>query len=75
MINIKGKIRLEVLYLYKVIIAFDDDYADVGILELCGLDVAMGNAIEKVKNRAGIIIGSNDEDRIAVFVENMDGIT
>ena len=56
------------------IIAFGDDYADIGMLELCGLGVAMGNAIEKVKNRADIIIGTNDEDGIADFLENMDGI-
>ena len=28
------------------IIAFGDDYADIGMLELCGTGVAMGNAIE-----------------------------
>ncbi|SEW46325.1 Cof-type HAD-IIB family hydrolase [[Clostridium] fimetarium] len=56
------------------IIAFGDDYADIGMLELCGLGVAMGNAIEKVKNRADIVIGTNDEDGIADFLENMDGI-
>ena len=44
------------------------------MLELCGLGVAMGNAIEKVKNRADIVIGTNDEDGIADFLENMDGI-
>ena len=52
------------------IIAFGDDFADIGMLELCGLGVAMGNAIEEIKEKADIIIGSNDEDGIAVFLEN-----
>ena len=54
----------------KSIIAFGDDFADIGMLELCGLGVAMGNAIEEIKEKADIVIGSNDEDGIAVFLEN-----
>lgn len=54
----------------EAIIAFGDDYADIGMLELCGLGVAMGNAIEEVKERADFVIGSNDEDGIAVFLGN-----
>ena len=52
------------------IIAFGDDYADIGMLELCGTGVAMGNAIDEVKERADIVIGSNDDDGIADFIEN-----
>ena len=33
----------------RAIIAFGDDYADIGMLELCGTGVAMGNAIDEVK--------------------------
>lgn len=51
------------------IIAFGDDFADIGMLELCGLGVAMGNAIDEVKDRADIVIGSNDEEGIAYFIE------
>ena len=51
------------------IIAFGDDYADIGMLELCGTGVAMGNAIDEVKESADIVIGSNDEDGIADFIE------
>ncbi len=51
------------------IIAFGDDYADIGMLELCGIGVAMGNAIDEVKDKADIVIGSNDEDGIADFIE------
>lgn len=52
------------------IIAFGDDYADIGMLELCGTGVAMGNAIDEAKERADIVIGSNDEEGIADFIEN-----
>ena len=31
------------------IAAFGDDYADIGMLELCGKGIAMGNAIDAVK--------------------------
>ena len=41
------------------------------MLELCGTGVAMGNAIDEVKERADIVIGSNDEEGIVerVFAE------
>lgn len=29
----------------------------------------MGNAVDEVKSRADLVIGSNDEDGIAVFIE------
>ena len=50
---------------------FDKEKADklAERLELCGLGVAMGNAIDEVKNRADIVIGSNDEEGIASFME------
>ena len=32
--------------------------------------LAMGNAIDTVKEAADVVIGSNDEDGIAVFLEN-----
>lgn len=51
------------------IMAFGDDYADIGMLTLCGWGIAMGNAIDSVKETADIIIGSNDEDGIAIYLE------
>lgn len=50
------------------IIAFGDDYADIGMLELCGKGIAMGNAINEVKEKADLIIGSSDEDGIAKYL-------
>ena len=52
------------------VIAFGDDYADIDMLKLSGIGIAMGNAIKEVKEAADIIIGSNDEDGIAVYLEN-----
>ncbi|MBR1597659.1 MAG: Cof-type HAD-IIB family hydrolase [Lachnospiraceae bacterium] len=60
------------------IMAFGDDYADMGMLSLCGKGVAMGNAIDEVKEVADVVIGCNEEDGIAeflssYFVEDIDG--
>lgn len=52
------------------IIAFGDDFADIGMLKLCGIGVAMGNAIEEVKEIADCIIGDNDHDGIAIYLQN-----
>ena len=51
------------------IIAFGDDLVDIGMLQLCGMGVAMGNALEEVKQAADVVIGGNDEDGIAEFLE------
>jgi len=51
------------------IAAFGDDTPDIGMLRLCGLGVAMGNAIPAVKAAADVVIGTNDEDGIAEWLE------
>ena len=51
------------------IVAFGDDAPDIGMLRLCGLGVAMGNAIPAVKVAADVVIGTNDEDGIAEWLE------
>lgn len=53
------------------ITAFGDDLADTGMLKLCGTGVAMGNSVGEVKEKADIVIGSNDEDGIAEYLENI----
>lgn len=50
------------------ITAFGDDYADIGMLKLCGKGIAMGNAISEVKEIADLVIGGNDEDGIAKYL-------
>ena len=49
--------------------AFGDDVPDIGMLTICGTGVAMENAVEAVKEAADIVIGSNDEDGIAEYLE------
>lgn len=53
------------------IIAFGDDYADIGMLQLCGKGIAMGNAIDEVKENADFVIGSNDEDGVAEYLRDI----
>lgn len=50
------------------IMAFGDDYADIGMLKLCGKGIAMGNAINEVREKADLVIGSNNEDGIAEYL-------
>ncbi len=52
------------------IVAFGDDFADIGMLKLCGKGIAMGNAIEEVKTIAEQIIGDNDKDGIAYYLRD-----
>lgn len=40
------------------------------MLRLCGLGVAMGNAVPAVKAAADVVIVTNDEDGIAEWLES-----
>ena len=51
------------------VIAFGDEENDLPMFDAAGFSAAPANAREKVKERAGIIIGSNAEDGVAVFLE------
>ena len=51
------------------IVAFGDDLVDIGMLQLCGKGIAMGNALQEVKNIADIVIGTNDEEATAEWLE------
>ena len=53
------------------VIAFGDDYADIGMLQISGIGVAMGNAIDDVKKISDIVIGSNDENGIALYLNHL----
>ena len=48
--------------------AFGDDFVDVEMLDICGVGVAMGNAVDEVKRHADFVIGSNDTDAIADYL-------
>jgi hydroxymethylpyrimidine pyrophosphatase-like HAD family hydrolase len=53
------------------LIAFGDSYNDIDMLRLAGKGVAMGNAEEKVKQAADYVTLTNEEDGVAVFLEEM----
>ena len=50
-------------------IAIGDATLDLPMIEYAGLGVAMGNADEFTKSRADIICPTNDEDGVAVIIE------
>ncbi|MGZ3608793.1 MAG: Cof-type HAD-IIB family hydrolase [Ktedonobacteraceae bacterium] len=53
------------------IVAFGDNHNDIGMLQLAGLGVAMGNAHNEVKIAADYVTLSNAEDGVAVAIEDM----
>lgn len=53
------------------IAAFGDNHNDIGMLQLAGLGVAMGNAPEEVKMIADYVTLSNAEDGVAVVIEDL----
>lgn len=55
------------------VVVFGDEYNDVGMFELCGHPVAMGNATDEVKACAKTITGTNDQDGVAEILERLLG--
>lgn len=51
-------------------VAFGDQELDLPMIEAAGLGIAMGNAIEQVKERANIVTKSNNEAGIAYAIEH-----
>lgn len=51
------------------IIAFGDEDNDLEMIEYAGTGVAMGNAIDELKNIANEVTITNEEDGIATFLE------
>jgi Cof subfamily protein (haloacid dehalogenase superfamily) len=47
------------------IITIGDSENDVSMIEYAGLGIAMGNAPDQVKRKAGYVTGTNDEDGVA----------
>lgn len=54
--------------------AFGDDVNDVEMVQEAGLGVAMDNAVDEVKDVADRITASNDQDGVALVVEELLGI-
>ena len=50
------------------VVAFGDNYNDLSMLEAAGTGVAMGIAVDEVKARANVVIGENESNSIADFI-------
>ncbi|MEE0859257.1 MAG: Cof-type HAD-IIB family hydrolase [Acutalibacteraceae bacterium] len=53
----------------KQCIACGDAYNDITMIQYAGLGVAMGNAVDEVKEAADVITATNDNDGVAKIVE------
>ena len=49
--------------------AFGDDLNDIGMLQICGTGVAVSNAVKEAADAADFITSSNDEDGVALWLE------
>jgi Cof subfamily protein (haloacid dehalogenase superfamily) len=56
---------------WQEVIAFGDEHNDQGMLLWAGLGVAVGNAKSEAKEVADFITSSNDEDGVAVVLEQV----
>lgn len=54
----------------KETVAFGDQELDIPMIETAGISVAMGNAIEELKQKADYITKSNNESGIAYAIEH-----
>lgn len=52
-------------------VAFGDAQNDEHMLEVAGLGVAMGNAIEDLKEKSNLVTKTNDEDGVAIVIEDI----
>ena len=50
---------------------FGDDHDDMEPIRRCGCGVAVSNALDCVREAADYIVGSNDEDGVAVFLASL----
>lgn len=53
------------------VMAFGDDWNDIELFSACGFPIAMGNAIQELKEMAYYTTKSNDEDGIAYVLEQL----
>ena len=53
------------------VMAFGDDLPDLDMLQACGISVAMANAIPEIKSAAQYETASNDDDGVAIVLEQL----
>lgn len=51
------------------IVVFGDNLNDLSMMDIADVSVAVGNALPEVKERADLVIGRNEEDAVARFIE------
>jgi Cof subfamily protein (haloacid dehalogenase superfamily) len=56
------------------VIAFGDEDNDFEMIEFAGHGIAMGNAIDELKSLANEVTLSNEEDGIAIYLEELLGL-
>jgi Cof subfamily protein (haloacid dehalogenase superfamily) len=52
------------------VMAIGDNYNDIEMIKAAGRRVAMANAVDKLKEAAGEVTLSNDEDGVALAIES-----
>ncbi|MGD8190501.1 HAD family hydrolase [Brevibacillus ginsengisoli] len=53
------------------VMAFGDDFNDLGLFEISGYPIAMGNAIDELKALAKEVTATNDNDGVALVLEKL----
>jgi Cof subfamily protein (haloacid dehalogenase superfamily) len=53
------------------VIAFGDDIPDIGMLSVCGIPVAVANAVPEVRTLTRYLTASNDDDGVAIVLEQI----
>ena len=56
---------------FENVVAFGDDLPDLDMLQVCGISIAVANAIPEVKSVAKYHTASNDDDGVAIALEKM----
>lgn len=64
-----GEVLSKIGYCPEELIAFGDAQNDLSMLKYAGTGVAMGNAVEELKEQADFVTASCDEDGIALALE------
>ena len=71
----KGRAMALIALLYGVPLgetaAVGDSENDLPMLKVAGLPVAMGNAVERVKEQCAFVTATNDEDGVARVLERL----
>lgn len=55
------------------VMVFGDDFNDIGLFNICGWPVAMGNAIDELKLRSKEVTETNNNDGVAMILERLCG--